>query len=74
MALYKRPNSKYWWFKFHFDGDLVQRSSQCANKRDASTVESAFRTQLALGKIGIKTKPKAPTFKTAVADFLECQR
>ena len=70
MALYKRPNSKYYWFKFHFDGELVQRSSQCANKRDALTVESAFRMQLALGKIGIAPKKEIPTFEKAVKDFL----
>lgn len=56
MALYKRPGSKYWWMKFTFDGEIVQRSTQVANKRDAQTVESAYRTQLALGKIGIKPK------------------
>jgi hypothetical protein len=66
MALYKRENSKYWWMKFHFDGQLVQQSTKCSNKRDALTVESAFRTQLALGQIGIKPKAKAPTFKQAV--------
>lgn len=71
MALYKRTGSKYYWFKFVFDGSLVQRSSQCTNRKDAATVESAFRLQLALGKIGIKPKPKAPTFKKAVEDFLK---
>ncbi len=71
MALYKRPDSKFWWMKFHFDGDLVQASTKCSNKRDAGTVESAYRTQLALGKIGVKPKPKAPTFKQAVDDFLK---
>jgi site-specific recombinase XerD len=35
------------------------------------TIESAYRTQLALGKIGIRPKAKAPTFKQAVFDFLE---
>ena len=49
MALYKRPDSKFWWMKFHFDGELVQRSTQVSNKRDAVTVENAFRSQLALG-------------------------
>jgi hypothetical protein len=58
MALYKRPNSKFWWMKFTFDGQLIQQSTQVANKRDALTVESAYRTQLALGKIGIKAKAK----------------
>ncbi len=71
MALYKRPDSKFWWMKFHFDGELVQKSTQVSNKRDAGTVESAYRTQLALGKIGIKPKPKAPTFKQTVDDFLK---
>ncbi len=70
MPLYKRPNSKYWWMKFTFDGELVQQSTKVANKRDAQTVESAFRTQLALGKIGIEPKVKAPTFTKAVEDFL----
>lgn len=71
MALYKRPNSKYYWMKFFFDGELVQQSTKCSNKRDAATVESAYRTQLALGKIGIKPKVKAPTFNQAADDFLE---
>lgn len=70
MALYKRPNSKYWWMKFTFDGELVQQSTKVANKRDAGTVESAYRTQLALGKIGIERAVKAPTFTKAVEDFL----
>jgi integrase len=56
--------------KFFFDGQLVQQSTKCSNKRDALTVKSAFRTQLALGQIGIKPKAKAPTFKQAVNDFL----
>lgn len=71
MSVFKRENSKFWWMKFYFDGQLMQRSTKCKNKRDAETVESAFRTQLALGKVGIKPKPKAPTFKLAVEDFLK---
>ncbi len=70
MALYKRANSKYWWMKFTFGGELVQQSTKAANKRDAGTIESAYRTQLALGKIGIEPKVKAPTFSKAVEDFL----
>lgn len=70
MALYKRPNSKYWWFKFTFNGKLEQQSTRVSNKRDAATIESAYRTQLALGKLGIKPKKEAPTFKKASDDFL----
>ena len=71
MTLYKRPGSKYWWMKFTFDGALVQRSTMVANKRDAQTVESAFRTQLALGKIGIEPKKEIPTFEKYLDDFLK---
>ena len=71
MALYKRPNSKFWWMKFTFGGELVQQSTKVANKRDAGTIESAYRTQLALGKIGIKPKAKAPAFKQAAEDYLK---
>jgi integrase len=71
MSLFKRPNSKFWWMKFTFDGQLIQQSTQVANKRDALTVESAYRTQLALGKIGVEQKRKAPTFDKAVQDFLK---
>lgn len=71
MALYKRPGSKYWWMKFTFAGELVQKSTNVANKRDAQTVESAYRTQLALGKIGIEPKKEVPTFAKATEDFLK---
>lgn len=70
MALYKRPNSKYYWMKFTFDGQLVQRSTQVSSKKDAAVVESAYRTQLALGKVGIEPKLPAPTFEKAVAECL----
>ncbi len=70
MALYKRPDSKFWWMKFYFDGELVQQSTKVANKRDAGTIESAYRTQLALGKIGIEPKREAPAFEKAAEDFL----
>ncbi len=70
MALYKRPNSKFWWMKFTFDGQLIQQSTKVANKRDAGTIEAAFRHELALGRIGIEPKVKAPAFSKAVDDFL----
>lgn len=71
MALYKRNDSKFWWMKFHFDGELVQRSTQCSNKSDAGTVERAYRTQLALGKIGIEPKKEVPNFDDTIEDFLK---
>ncbi len=70
MALYKRTNSKYWWMKFHFNGEIVQQSTKCTSKVKAREVESAFRHELVLGRIGIKIKKEAPTFANAAKDFL----
>jgi integrase len=71
MSVYKRPGSKYYWMKFTFDGRLVQRTTRVTSKTDAKTVESAYRTQLALAKVGINPKPPAPAFSEAVKDFLK---
>ena len=71
MALYKRKESKFYWMKFTFDGELHQQSTKCSNKRDALTIEAAFRHELALGRIGIKPKQSAPTLKKACDDFLQ---
>lgn len=71
MAIFKRKNSKYYWMKFYFEGELIQQSTKCTNKADARTVESAYRTELALGRIGIKIKRDYPTFQEAIKGFLE---
>src|SRR4051812_39046617 len=68
MALYKR--GKTWWMSFNFNGKHVQRSTKTKSKRTAETIESAYRTQLAKGEVGIETKPDAPDFKTAMTEFL----
>ncbi len=68
MAIYKR--GKTWWMSFNFNGKHVQRSTKTRVKRDAETIERAFRTQLAKGEVGIETKPDAPTFKGGMTDFL----
>lgn len=71
MSVFKRNNSKYYWMKFYFDGELIQKSTKVTNKKDAETIEAAYRTQLALGKIGIEPKKEVPSFDKAVNDFLE---
>jgi integrase len=71
MAIYKRKDSKVYWMKFTFKGKLVQRSTKCTNKRDAEKVESAYRTQLAMGQVGIAPAVKAPTFQQVIDDFLK---
>ena len=72
MALYK--HGKTWWMSFQYKHQHVQKSTKCQNKRDAETVERAYRTQLAKGEVGIIAKPVAPDFSGAVDGFLEWAR
>lgn len=72
MAIYKRGTT--WWMSFQYEQRHIQRSTKCKNKRDAETVERAYRTQLAKGEVGLETKPDAPSFSKAVADFLTWAR
>ncbi len=68
MALYKRGTT--WWMSFNLNSKHIQKSTQCKNKRDAETVERAYRTQLAKGEVGLEVKTKAPQFVEAMGDFL----
>lgn len=71
MPLLKRPNSKYWWLEFEFEGARHRLSTKCRNKRDAEKFAAAYRTQLANGKVDLRVKKKRPpTFAEAVADHL----
>jgi integrase len=71
MAIYKRSGTKYYWFKFTFGGELIQKSSKTTNKQKARLAESKHYERLLNGELGIKEKKKAPTFKQAVDDFLK---
>jgi site-specific recombinase XerD len=68
MAVYKR--GKVWWMSFQLNGEHVQKSTKCKNKRDAEAVERAYRTQLAKGEVGLVAKPNAPSFDEAIKEFM----
>ncbi len=53
MALYRKKGSKILYCKFDFQGKEIRRSTGCTNKRDALTVQSKLRCELALGNWGI---------------------
>ena len=65
--VYKQKTSKYWWYKFIWNGELVRESTKQTNKRIAEQMESAHRTALAKGEVGIREKQVVPT----LADFTE---
>ena len=63
MSIYKRENSKFYWFKFHFNGELVQRSSKATSIKDAKLAESDDYKKLLRGDLDALPKPKAPALK-----------
>lgn len=68
MAVYKRGDT--YWYEFWFEGERVRESAKTASRRTAETIEAKRRIELAEGAAGIKKKKPAPTFPTAVAEFL----
>jgi integrase len=71
MAVYKQPKSKYWWYKFTWNGELIRESTKQANRRVAEQMEAAHRTALAKGEVGIRERKTVPTLREfAERDFL----
>lgn len=66
MAIYKRGG--VYWFSFVFDGQRVQRSTKQKSRKAAVDIESAYRTALAKGEVGL-TRPKRET--RSVAELLD---
>lgn len=62
--VYKQKDSKNWWYKFLWQGELIRESTKQTNKRVAEQIEAARRTQFAKGEVGIRDKAQAPTVKT----------
>jgi integrase len=56
MAVYKRGGT--YWFTFIFDGRRIQKSSKQGNRKAAIDIESAYRTRLAEGVVGIDPPKK----------------
>jgi integrase len=69
--VYKQKTSNNWWYKFVWNGELVRESSKQTNKRVAEQMESAHRTRLAMGEVGIRDRKTAPSLATFLeTDFL----
>ncbi len=71
MKLYKQSNGKTWSMRFVFEGRRIERSTGYTNKRKAEAYAEAFRTRLRNEGVGFLEKKDYPTFKQAIADFLE---
>lgn len=67
MALYKRGG--VWWFEFVFNGERVRESTKQGNRRIAAQIESARRTQLVKGEVGLQDRKPVPTLKAFAPRF-----
>src|SRR5262245_12684746 len=74
MHVYKRKDSKYYWYKFEYDGVAYRASTGTKNKRDAEGIASKARLDVIEGKYDIKRQKATPLFKDAMARFLEHTR
>jgi len=72
MSVYKRGG--YYWFSFIFNGQRIQQSSKQKNRNAARDIESAFRTRLAKGEVGIVERKPIPSFAEFAKRFLEKMR
>lgn len=59
MAIYKRGG--VYWFTFVFNGRRIQRSTKQGSRKAAIDIESAFRTQLGRGEVGLDETKKDVT-------------
>ena len=69
MAIYKRGD--VYWYEFEFRGRRIRESAKTGNPRTARQIESARKTELAKGQVGIKDKPVAPMFSDQIDRWIE---
>lgn len=67
--IYKRGN--VYWYKFMWNGELIRESTKQGNDKVARNMESAHRTSLAKGEVGIREKKPTATLREFLKnDFL----
>ena len=59
---------------FHGQKAAHSEMDKCTNKRDAETIERAYRTQLAKGEVGIEKKNEVPKFTLRISFLFYRQR
>ena len=69
MSIFKRGN--VYWYHFWFNGQHIQESTKQGNPRVARNMESAHRTALAKGEVGLREKKPVPTLKEFIENRFE---
>jgi hypothetical protein len=63
----KKGSCGVYWYKFMWQGKLIRESTRQGNDKIARQMESAHRTSLAKGEVGLRDKKPSP----ALAAFIE---
>jgi hypothetical protein len=69
MSIYKRGG--IYWYKFMWQGKLIRESTKQGNDKVARNMESAHRTSLAKGEVGIREKKSAPILSEFLSQRFE---
>ncbi len=69
MEIFKR--GRIYWYKFMFNGETIRESTRQSNQVVARNMESAHRTSLAKGEVGIRDKQVVPTLKSFCTERVE---
>lgn len=67
--IYKRGG--IYWYKFMWQGKLIRKSTKQGNDKVARQMESAHRTALAKGELGIREKKPTPTLREFIEKRIE---
>src|SRR3974377_497703 len=67
--IYKR--GKFYWYKLIWKGELSRESTKQTNDKVARQMESAHRTSLAKGEVGIREKKPVPTLSVFIEQRFE---
>jgi hypothetical protein len=67
----KRGTCGAYWYKFMWLGKLVRESTRQGNDKVARQMESAHRTSLAKGEVGIREVKRVPTLAEFIKDRFE---
>jgi integrase len=69
MSIFKR--GRIYWYKFAFNGESIRESTRQTNQHTARQMESAHRTSLAKGEVGIRDKKIVPTLSDFISERFE---
>jgi hypothetical protein len=69
--VFRRKGSRFWSFKFRYNGAVVYESARTMNKRLAEEAERKRRHELERGLLGIRRPRETPLFKTAAREWFK---